>query len=475
MKMFKGSDLILCLSAILLLPHLLMADDDYERLEEKYNKVFKFRDSGVYEDGEWLFVHVKEEFNDREDNPKKKRMFAVAKSCDLLKQWAIDYTAADRDVSDPAPDGVKAAKKIISHYLPDWQFREWPRQYSMHEIPYTIEGGKFVYAQAMKKLDVVKCIPAAFTKPFAADDWDRAIVAAVKKGIESNGRDSVAEMCGAWDAVTKAQIVNDKEYKTVQAKMDSYFAENEDVATYARFISEQENPTANEYWRDLLGSMSINTNETQMATTNVIANVVYSTNVVVRAQTAGEIRNRGRSSGSKVSVESIYSDEESVDETTTITVVERRKIVRRREVTRIKGMAEFERMFVSKVKMNVQGASTTSIGDAARKMFFSTASVTRKEQTIVDALRENPRDAKLWNLLGKCLQTRKDYFGAVNCFRKSLMINGDYEFALVNLAETYSLLGYKRLSMGLAIYARALAKDTWCIEHSEKLLTEGKR
>jgi len=460
----------LFVSAILFVNSAFPSEEEFERIEEKYNNVHKFRATGVYEDAGWLFVQVKEPYDENRDNPKRRRLSAVSKATDLLKKWAIDYTSADRDVSDQSPEGIKFAKKIILHYLPNWQFREWTQQYSIHEIPYAIEDGSFIYAQAVKKESVIQCIPPAFSKPFAADDWNIAIGEAVRKGISVDGRESVVRFCRAWNALSDKKTIQDAEYVKLQKELNAYYEQSDRACLYRNIIRGIESPVSSVEWSLRPCEAVVSTNISCVAVTNSIARIVCTTNSSSRIQTAAEIRDGYRSFASRVDVETIQSDVETIDETVTTIVIEKKRYLRSKIETVAHGRAKFERMFVSESLSPASGTKTTKVGDAAQKTYFGPASLKQKESAIVDALRENPNDARLWNLLGKCLLASNDILGAVACFDKSLRADHDYQFALVNLAEAYARLGYRGLAIGMATYARAVAEDKWCITHAEALL-----
>lgn len=457
---------------IVVLPFLGNAEESGEDMVFlHYQNVIKLRDTGVYDDGDLLYVQVKLPFNRRKESVKQKKAQAVMTAYDQLKNWAIEYSAPERNKKDSSTAGVQFVKSIIVKYLPGWQFREWAPAFSMREFPHDEEDGYYIIGQSMAKADVIKCIPSSFFKPFATDDWNTALSKAVKTGVGKVGRDSVVRTCGAWDALTdKKSVIDSSEYAVYTNQIAKYLESSPFVSDLRVNLARISGPNESEIWTDVDGSSFSNKNVIVTAVTNAYKEVVCSTNVVRRAQTDAEISDVGRARASMVEDRRIAADAEEVEFKTITTIVETKKIVRRRTQSQVFGDPMFEKMFVSGGSILIEPTKSSAIGIAAEKVFFSSASLEDKEKGLLDALRENPGDTKLWNYYGKCLQYKKDYVGAAICFRNALAIDKDYDFALVNLSETYQCLGFNKLALGMAVYARGVAKDPWCINHSEAVI-----
>ena len=118
----------------------------------------------------------------------------------------------------------------------------------------------------------------------------------------------------------------------------------------------------------------------------------------------------------------------------------------------------------------------TALGRAAEQKFYENGGQTleQREKLLIDALRENPGDKVLWNLLGRMMMNRRDWHGGLICMRNALRLDRDYAFALTNLAIIYHGLGFDELAFGAAIVAMGVTEDTWCRKESEKILREGK-
>lgn len=130
-----------------------------------------------------------------------------------------------------------------------------------------------------------------------------------------------------------------------------------------------------------------------------------------------------------------------------------------------------QQLFLSCGKERQEPSKQIQSGVLARGIAYdASVSLDERLNQLKCALCENPGDAELWNLYGRCLSDRGDKMAAVICYRNALMLKPDYEYPIVNLAKVYSELGYKRLGVGLALLARGTAKDKWSISESQKIL-----
>lgn len=461
---------------ILFLPAFSDEETGLDNVFLHYQNIVQPRETGVYEDGDMLYIHVRIPFDRSKEKVKEKRARAIFAAQDLLKQWAIDYSAPERNREDNSPKGVKEAKNIVARYLPGWHFKEWPPRLSMREFPHLSADGFYVMGQAVAKDDVVRNIPKTFFKPFAAEDWNEALAKAIEAGIKKDGREAVLRLCRAWDASShfvSPESAKDVDYSRVCESVRKYVAESERAAMFAQAAKKINGPHARERWDELPEPVSVSTNVIVSAKTNALEHVAVATNVTSRIQEKDEIADLGRSCGTTVVEREEVADVEEVVVTTTMTVIESCRIVRRRHVSSVSGNARFESLFAGGGEADNSKVAPTEFGSAAAKVFFEALPLAEKMARLLDAVRENPCDPRLWNLYGKCLQTEGDNLGAVVCFRNALRLDAEYEFALVNLAETYQALGYRRLAVGLAIFARAVAKDAWCVSHAEALLKKG--
>lgn len=457
--------------AMAVLPVSGIADDvEEDMVFLHYQNMVQPNETGIYEHGDLLYVQVKIPFAERKEREIKKKSEALLTAYGLIKKWAIDYSAPKRNQADNSPYGVKFAKNVAVEYLPDWQFREWSPKYSVREFPHKTDEGYYVIGQAVEKEAVIKNIPESFFKPFAYNDWPEALVSAVKRGIAKEGREKVVAKCHAWDALADCEKIDDTEFKTASESMRKYLESSELAKSMRDAQKRITGPIEGVVWNEVPSSGEVVTNVVLVAVTNSFKDAFVKEDVKIRQQTRQEVERVGRSFGTSVKAETETRDEEEVVETVTRTVIETKKYIRRKVVSRIKGSPRFEEVFLAGGCMEDKAKSPTALGEEAEKTFFASSTVEVKEAKLIDALRENPADARLWNLYGKCLATKGDNAGAAICFKASLRLDHDYEFALVNLAEAYQALGFRNLAVGLATYARALAKDKWCETHAEAVL-----
>lgn len=458
--------------AMAALPCAGLSDDEEDMVFLHYQNLVQPNDTGIYEDDGLLYVQVKVPFDRRKETVAKKKSEVVLTAYELLKKWAVDYSAPKRDQADDSPDGVKFAKNIAVEYLPEWQFREWSPKYSAREFPHKTDEGHYVLGQSVEKAVVIKNIPDSFYRPFAYDDWPDALVSAVKRGIAKEGREKVVARCQAWDALADCEKVGDAEFKKVDELIGKYLESSELAKSMRDAKTRITGPFEDVSWSEVPCAGEVTTNVVLVSVTNELKNAVVKDGEKIRQQTNHEVEKIGRSFGTSVKAETETKDEAEVVETMTCTVIETRKLIRRKVVSRIKGSPRFEEIFLAGGQTKDKSRLSTALGGAAEKTYFASSTVDVKETKLIDALRENPGDARLWNLYGKCLASKGDHAGAAICFKTSLRLDHDYEFALVNLSEAYQSLGFRTLAVGLATYARAVAKDKWCVTHAEAVLQQ---
>lgn len=172
----------------------------------------------------------------------------------------------------------------------------------------------------------------------------------------------------------------------------------------------------------------------------------------------------------QVTVRKCQTDEEVVTTVETQTVVRVVKTIRRKTMVTRSGEPRFEKLFLGGGCLANEEEPRTGRGLEAERKFFGTCAMQDREAAVMTALRENPGDKEAWNLLGKMLQKREDWLGAIVCFRNALRLDRTHEYALLNLAETYASLGKRRLSVACAFLAYGIAKNPRCVTGAEQLL-----
>lgn len=136
-----------------------------------------------------------------------------------------------------------------------------------------------------------------------------------------------------------------------------------------------------------------------------------------------------------------------------------------------KGTPRMQLLFLDCGAMsNIPCGRVESRSYAIRIAYDQQSSIDKKLTALEKALCDNPRDAELWNLYGRCLNDSGDKMASLICYRNALKLKPNYEYPIVNLAKVYSELGHKRLGVGLALLAFGTAKDKWSITESQKVL-----
>ena len=439
-----------------------------------YKTSVRDRPSGVYEWTDYVFAHVRIPFVDGKSNRKKVRMQAINTAKSLLRNWAIDLTAAYRKEDVRLPDGIALAKGLVVRYLPDWAFRGWQLNIDCREYPPDMEDGFYVFGMIFDRARLVASIPDSFKRSPPAQDWCRALEHIVPGEMNSGLRDGFLSRCGAWDLVSPPvrETASDEaflEFKTVQKKVDDFLSEGELAGKMRERQKTARGPNESvDFSTTAQPSDTKSTTEVEVIT-NLLSNVSVVTNSILRTQTPAEVTKWGRSSRGMVSDVVRYSDEGIIIVKITKTTVETTKHVLHRSAHQISGETHFEDIFLGITNDCVE-ASQTALGRDAVAVFKGKTNLEAKERALEDALSENPGDKELWNLYGRCLMARGEKAGAIICFRQSLRFDEKYEFALANLADAYNSIGCKRLALGTAIIARGMARSEWCIKLTETML-----
>ena len=437
-----------------------------------YREQVRDRSSGVYEIEENLYVHVRAP-QKGPVNMNRAKLKAALQANDLLKRWAIDYTASEREKADTAPEGVKLAAKIADACNSAWRFNDWNLKFKGQELAGQ-EPGFVLLGQVVSKADIVRQIPPSFSQAIPQDVLFRILPSFVRV-MRNRDAAKLYGMCGAIDLMADAaadQKVKD-EFERVNAELDKYLATSEFVATLKERAKKIRGPIVVETWEDVLQKPTEEVSNFVAVVTNAVVDVNVATNALTRAQTDAERKAAGISSRGEVDETARISDEAEIVETRTVTVVKTFRKIRRKTVREVSGNPLFEDAFISCGKKLGNALAQTEIGKKAVAAYFDNVTpMGEKARLVADALSENPSDSQLWNLYGRCLLQEGEGKASLVCFRCALKLNPDDQYALVNAAIAYSKLDCPNLARGLAVLARGLAEDRWCIEKSEEILFE---
>ena len=112
--------------------------------------------------------------------------------------------------------------------------------------------------------------------------------------------------------------------------------------------------------------------------------------------------------------------------------------------------------------------------DMAQSLFLQGKNLPDIKKLCLESLKKSPRHGESWSLLARCLMVEKKYLEALAFFNQALRINkGQDEACLLKMSDAYSALGYRTLSLGMALTASLLdEKSEWGEEKTSEVLKE---
>jgi len=435
-----------------------------------YQKEIQGRPSGVYEiDGD-IYVQVRLPCKSVAQKSRMK-LKAVLTANELLKKWAIDYTAPDRAKVETAFEGIKLAVQVADACNPIWRFNDWNLKLNGQEVAPS-EKGFVLLCQIMAKDDVVRQIPPSFSKAIPQDVLFKVLRPFVK---EMRTRDAVKlyGLCNAIDLKADAVVAPKArdEFVRANAELDKYLSSSEFVAGLRERAKKIRGPQTTACWAEVPRPPTEAVSNSVVIVTNVIAEIKVATNVITRAQSDKERQSSGFAAKGEVKETTRISDEEEVVETRTVTTVKTIRKIRRKTVTEVSGRPVFEEVFMSGGKNLGKALPQTEMGKKAVAAYFDNVTpMDEKVKTVADALCENPGDSQLWNLYGRCLLQKGDKMAALVCFRCAVKLDASNQYAVTNLSAIYDALGCSELARGLAVLAYGIADDEWCRGAAKKVL-----
>ena len=445
------------------------AADREDRLA-RYQNDIKSRESGVYEIGGDLYVNVRFPVNGSVQLNRAK-MKAALEANNLLKKWAIDYSAPARNKVDSAPGGVKFAASFADTINIIWRFNDWNMKFKGQEVsPY--EKGFVLLCQIMAKDDVVKQIPPSFSQAIPQDLLFKVLPSFVRE-MRKRDTKKLYGMCSAIDLMSDVAVAPKakEEFAKANAELEKYLASSEFVVGLRERAKKIRGPIVVESWEEIPQKPMEEVSNSVVVVTNVIAEIKVATNVVTRAQSDKERQASGFAAKGEVKETTRISDEEEVVETRTVTTVKTIRKIRRKTVKEVSGAPLFEDVFISGGKKLGKASPQTEVGKKAVAAYFDAVTPMDEKSRMVDeALCENPGDSQLRNLYGRCLLQKGEKLAALVCFRCAAKLDAANQYAITNLSSVYDDLGYAELAHGLAVIAYGIADDEWCRGVAKKVL-----
>ena len=428
--------------------------------------------SGVFLVGDDAFVNVRLAIK-KFEQLNRVRLTAVLKANQLLKEWAVAQTAAARQPPPVTPDGVKLALAAADVCNPDWRYSDWNVHFKGQEFALGRRGGEYVLGMAFSKADLLAAIPASFKDPLPTNRMVVALQRDLPRALKSRPQDVFA-VCGAYDLMAgdvRASGAFKTERDRVEKEVRRYLKTSPFAADLKASAAKIRTPQVSETWSEAVGRPLTETKDVVSVVTNRLPVVLVTTNRTLRAETAEEREARGIALRGKFAEERRDSHEEEIVETRTVTTVTTIRKKRSRHVTLVSGVPLFEDVFLSGGKTANPAAPQLDSGAAAAKSYFDpSVTLEARERLIRLALAENPGDKQMWNMFGNCLLKRSDALGALVCFRCAARLDACDEFTLVNLANAYRALDCPLSAGGMAVLARGMAKEAWCISQAEEAL-----
>ena len=471
--------------------------------EAYYSLHLENEPEGVYEwpEQDLIFVQVRIPYG-RNTSPDKVEAAELSATRRVLHGW-LAQKAAKRRVDPILPFGMNFARSVcrqcfpLMEYTSNWSFSGDSKCFSREK------GREHISATVLRCSDVLASMPEAYIEPVENEIWIEGLTRAVKKFYSAQGDLAFVWRIGALDCLDVSRTVKAKfpdikdkgfavslvayldeandtwrdvdsvaksEYEQVRGEMVEYLVSSPVAVGFRDVAIRLTTPAVRESYVAGVPVSTFVTNVVVDVVTNKVddANLVSNSFVVASSETDGAVVTIPE--GDRVSVLSVRTDENVVSEVVTRTIVCTTRTVLRKTEYSYSGNPRFEQLFLSGGCIDNKVVASTVQGLSAQKIFFGTATMEERERVVLNALRENPGDKVLWNLYGRIFQSRKDWFGALVCFRNALRLDREYEFALVNLADTYWAMGRKNLAVGTAILARGVTVDSWCVKHSEAIL-----
>lgn len=418
-----------------------------------YRMRLKDSPTGVYEWAEedllFVQVHVQEATGDEAEEMQGRIDLAEH---DLLFDWLSRQASTLR--KDPVlPCGMTKVRNLVRSLDPLWEYTaDWNYSFSgphlsRHEI------GKRVCCAVYKRSEVLKTMPKAFLRPVEADVWIQGCRTFVQE-----------KFCGKTDRLFMWQVgLLDVLSFTLDegVAFDAWVKDygSEDAEAYGEFKGVQVGLA--DYMKTAARAKWILSEKERIET--LPDKVTF-----VRDEQA-----TGMDKEQKSVVVTNQVGENEFEIAITRTEVVKTTYALHRRVEKMAREARFERLFLSGGALPNAPADRTALSVRAEKSFYADGiSMEEREKLIIEALRENPGDKVLWNLLARVMMGQNDHFGGIACLRNALRLDREYEFALTNLSLAYRHLGFANLSHGAAIVARGVAHDKWCLIESTKVLSE---
>lgn len=493
----------LLLLAVLLQP----AHADETTPVRVYLDQIRDRETGIYEIDGRLYANIRVP----ERNPAVRgydpELRAKAELNKRVRQWVLDRAIQARQARNPLPEGLARLERLCAEEEPQWFLGNWSWQSAMQSFPGRRIGSEYVYGFAFPRSDLESSVPALSGSDMEIDALFAATSRLARKRMAGGNRDDFLSGVGAFDLIPEHPFEDSvgqwwaassepdlarKAFSEVfcgsgrrkdtpsgrqEAESDkvllSWILDSEpsallvetarDVSRPRERVERRFGPAEIRVETNVVCSVSTNRMEIseQEPAVNPVEWTWAETPSGISAMPAGN-----RVKGTVVShpVEIVTTNREvSIRTTTRFPIVE--------EKTVVSGDPRFEALLLSGATISNAPSARTAIGREAESAFYNAKlQLLERRAKVERGLRENPGDAGLWNLLGRCFQGEEDHAAAVICFRNALRIDPAHGFALANLGVSYQSLGFSELAFGCSVAVLGMTDDPWCINQARAIL-----
>ena len=344
------------------------AADHGARFKTYQDKV-KSRDSGVYEIGDDLYVHVRLPQKKGADS-KRLKYKAIFEANNLLRKWMIEQTSQKRNAAKWASPGLEFAASVLDFGNPSWRFQNTNIKFGGQE--FTGEGDGFIWlGQCALKADVIKQIPASFSEKPDEETICKMLKVMLPMMVKADeSRTYIA--CSMVDLLPSGDFSKGvlQEYESVNSQIKNFLESSDYVKSIRDAAAKIRGPNINETWIAVPnGNDDFREEKSVLMVTNVLANVMVVTNNLVRKQTKDELVH-GLSEKGNVLVSTRISDEKEIVETVTTKIVVTKRMLLRKKQVSVAGSPVFQQMFLSGGKEVCKVSPRTELGARAVKTFF---------------------------------------------------------------------------------------------------------
>jgi len=443
-----------------------------------YQASVSHKETGAYEWNGLLFIHVRRPLDRTKESVAKVRTAALLQATQILRRWALERTASYRIPQAELTQGLALVRKLLAQYDATCEALPWEISVTMREVPEKVGLDSYSIGQVFEIGALEATFPESFKTPLPQLDWESPLAYVVRRELMGEHRRTFLIKCGALDGVSNYAGENDvrapdgvaDEYRMIVERLKQYRSTSGFCAKVHDQMERVRHQGQSQRVVEIGQEPTEALEEKVFAKTNFFSQIRVLTNVVDRDQTAHEQRNVGVSDAGRVK-------EQTVDEAYALveTRIERVRVMTttsylHRVSSSICGEPTFQELFLGISQGDLIPQAQRPFGVAAVKAYFSTSTFEEKVAAVESGLADNPHDAELWNLYGRCQFERCEYNAALICFRTAVRLNGDYEYAWTNLAETYAAMGMRGLSMGAAVIACGVSCSEWCKKHSRQVL-----